>query len=60
MNGISEKWAVDAAKYFKEEVLEIMPQIPREELARMVGEYVFYQQADVHQGDVNRVIQEAF
>ena len=37
MNTIVDKWTVDAAKYFKEEVLDIMPDIPRDELSEMVG-----------------------
>ena len=58
MNGIGEKLAVDAAKYFKEEVLDIMPDIPREELAQMVGEYLYYQQADVNWSEADKVVQE--
>ena len=47
MNKTAAKWTVDAAKYFKEEVLDIMPDIPTEELSDMVSKYIYYQQADV-------------
>lgn len=33
----------EAANYFKEEVLEIMPDMPRERLAEMVSLYIYYQ-----------------
>ncbi len=57
MHGIGEKGTVDAANYFKEEVLDIMPDIPREELAQMVGEYIYYQQVDVSRNEADRVVQ---
>jgi hypothetical protein len=58
MNCTVDKWTVDAAKYFKEEVLEIMPDIPREELSEMVGEYIYYQQADVSKNVAHEVVEE--
>jgi len=58
MNGIVEKLTVAAAKYFKEEVLDIMPDISREELAQMVGEYIYYQQMDVSRNEADKVVQE--
>lgn len=33
----------EAANYFKEEILEIMPDIPRDQLADMVSLYIYYQ-----------------
>jgi hypothetical protein len=36
------KWTVDPAKYFKEEVLGIMPDIPNEELSNMVSKHIYY------------------
>jgi len=33
----------EAANYFKEEILEIMPDIPVEQLADMVSLYIYYQ-----------------
>jgi hypothetical protein len=58
MNSTVDKWTVDAAKYFKEEVLEIMPDIPREELSDMVGEYIYYQRADINKSEVHEAVEE--
>lgn len=58
MNRTADKWTVDAAKYFKEEVLDIMPDIPREELSGMVGEYIYYQQPDVSKDEAHEVVEE--
>jgi hypothetical protein len=33
----------EAANYFKEEILEIMPDIPTNQLADMVAVYIYYQ-----------------
>jgi hypothetical protein len=33
----------EAANYFKEEILEIMPDIPQAQLADMVSLYIYYQ-----------------
>ncbi len=57
MHETGTKGTVDAANYFKEEVLDIMPDIPREELAQMVGEYIYYQQVDVSRNEADRVVQ---
>ncbi len=53
-----DKWTLAAAKYFKEEVLEIMPDIPREELSDMVGAYIYYQRADVGKDAAHQVVEE--
>jgi hypothetical protein len=58
MNATVDKWTVDAARYFKEEVLDIMPDIPREELSEMVGEYIYYQQADVSKNEAHKAVEE--
>ena len=58
MNRTVDKWTVDAAKYFKEEVLDIMPDIPREELSEMVGEYIYYQQANVGKDEAHKVVEQ--
>ncbi|MGE5808082.1 MAG: hypothetical protein ACM32I_03050 [Nitrospirota bacterium] len=58
MNTTVDKWTVDAAKYFKEEVLDIMPDISRDELSEMVGEYIYYQQADVSKKIAHEVVEE--
>jgi hypothetical protein len=33
----------EAANYFKEEILEIMPGVPKDQLSDMVALYIFYQ-----------------
>lgn len=59
MNRIEDKGMVtEAAKYFKEEVLEIMTDIPRENLCEMVDEYIYYQQADVSKNEAHKVVEE--
>ncbi len=58
MNKAIDKWTVDAANYFKEEVLDIMPDIPREELSGMVGDYIYYQQADVGKDEAHVVVEK--
>lgn len=58
MNRTVDKWAVEAAKYFKEEVLDIMPDIPREELSEMVSDYIYYQQANVGKDQAHTVVEE--
>jgi len=55
---IVDKGTVEAAKYFKEEVLDIMPDIPRKELSDMVGEYIYYQQANVGKDEAHEVVEE--
>jgi hypothetical protein len=55
MNGTVAKWTVDAAKYFKEEVLDIVPDIPSEELSDMVSKYIYYLQADVTKDEAHDV-----
>ena len=32
----------EAANYFKEEILEIMPEVPKTQLADMVSLYIYY------------------
>ncbi len=60
MNCTADKLAVDAAKYFKEEVLDIMPDIPAEQLSDMVDSYVYYQQADLTRNQAHDAVQETF
>ena len=44
MNRIEKKeMAADAAVLFREEILELMPDISRKELCDMVDDYVYYQ-----------------
>jgi len=35
MHRTVDKWAVDAAKYFKDEALGIIPDVPSEELSKI-------------------------
>ena len=59
MNRIENKGMVnEAAKYFKEEVLEAMPDIDRENLCEMVDKYIYYQQDDMTRDEAHRVIEE--
>jgi hypothetical protein len=58
MNRIEKKeMAVDAAKYFKEEVLESMPDIPRKELCDMVDDYIYYQTDDLSKEEAHKVVE---
>jgi hypothetical protein len=57
MNRIEDKGMVnEAAKYFKEEVLESMPDIPRKELCDMVDDYIYYQADDVSREEAHAVV----
>ena len=57
MNRIENKEMVtDAAKLFKEEVLELMPDIPRKELCDMVDDYIYYQTDDVSKEEAHAVV----
>ncbi|MDA8099741.1 MAG: hypothetical protein M0042_08950 [Nitrospiraceae bacterium] len=58
MKGIVDQEAMRAAIYFREEVLEIMPDIPRQELSEMVGEYLFYHNANVGKELAHEVVEE--
>ena len=55
---IVDKGTIEAAKYFKEEVLDIMPDIPRKELSDMVGDYIYYQKANVGKDEAHEVVEE--
>jgi hypothetical protein len=57
MKGSVDTGTVEAAKYFKEEVLDIMPDIPREELSRMVSDYIYYQ-ATVGRDEAHKIVEE--
>ncbi len=59
MKKADEKWTLDAANYFKEEILDIWPDVPKEELSEMVGEYIYYQQPDVTKTEATHVVEEA-
>ncbi len=54
MNRIEKKETVKgAAKLFEDEVLELQPDIPRDTLCGMVGEYAYYQQDDMTKEDAD-------
>ena len=58
MNRIEKKeMAADAAVLFKEEVLELMPEIPRSELCDMVDDYVYYQTDDMSKDEARSVVE---
>lgn len=58
MNRIEDKgMIVEAAKYFKEEVLELMPDVPRKELCSMVDDYIYYQADDVSKAEAHAVVE---
>ena len=56
MNKTCAKWTAEAANYFKEEVLDIMPDISPDELSEMVGEYIYYQEVDVSKDEAREVV----
>ena len=47
----------EAANYFKEEILEIMPDIPTAQLADMVSVYIYYQYG-ITKEEAKKVIQQ--
>ncbi len=56
MNRIEKKETVKgAAKLFEDEVLELQPDISRDTLCGMVGEYAYYQQDDVTREDAKGI-----
>jgi len=58
MNRIEKKeTATDAAKLFKEEVRELIPDIPREELCDMVDEYIYYQTDDLSKQEADAIVE---
>ena len=57
MNRIENKeMAADAAKLFKEEIRELMPDIPPKELCDMVDDYIYYQTDDVSKEEAHAVV----
>ncbi len=59
MNRIENKdMAAGAAVLFEKEVLEVQPDIPRQELCEMVDEYVYYQQDDMTRDEAHKVVEE--
>lgn len=58
MNRIEKKeTAADAAKLFKEEVLELKPDILRKELCDMVDDYIYYQTDDMSKEEADAIVE---
>lgn len=58
MNRIEKKeMAADAAKLFKEEVLELKPDVPRKELCDMVDDYIYYQTTGVSKEEAHAIVE---
>jgi hypothetical protein len=58
MNRIEKKeTATDAAKLFKEEVRELMPDIPRKELCDMVDDYIYYQTDAMSRQEADAIVE---
>ena len=60
MNRIEDKGMVtEAAKYFKEEVLDMMaPGIDQETVCDMVDDFIYYQQDDMTRAEAHKVVEE--
>ena len=57
MNRIEKKEiALQAAKLFEEEVLELKPDISRKELCDMVNDYIYYQTDDMSKGEAHAIV----
>ena len=57
MNRIEKKeTAPVAAKLFEEEVLELKPDIPRNELCDMVDDYIYYQTDDMSKIEAHAIV----
>ena len=58
MNRIEKKeTAADAAVLFREEVLDLMPEISRKELCDMVDDYIYYQTDGMSKTEAHRIIE---
>jgi hypothetical protein len=58
MNRFEKKEAAaDAAKLFEEEVRELIPDIPREELCAMVDEYIYYQTNNLSKREADAIVE---
>ena len=57
MNRIENKdMAPVAAKLFEEEILEVKPDIPRDELCDMVDDYIYYQTDDMDKEEAHAIV----
>ncbi len=59
MNRIEKKEnSRDAAKLFEQEVAELSPGLPQEELCSMVDDYIYYQQDEITRAESRAIIEE--
>ena len=57
MNRIEKKeTAPDAARLFEQEILELKPDIPREELCNLVDDYIYYQTDDIGKEEAHAIV----
>lgn len=57
MNRIEKKEiAPEAARLFEEEVRELKPDIPREELCNMVDDYIYYQTDEMTRPEAHAIV----
>lgn len=57
MNRIEKKETAPwAARLFEEEVRELKPDIPREELCSMVDDYIYYQTDDLSRMEAHAIV----
>ncbi len=57
MNRIEKKeTAPDAARLFQAEVLELKPDVPREELCDMVDDFLYYQTDDMSKEEAHAIV----
>ncbi len=56
MNRIEKKeTAPDAARLFQAEILELKPDVPRDELCDMVDDYIYYQTEDMSKDEAHAI-----
>lgn len=59
MNRIENKdTAKDAARLFEQEVMDLSPGIPREEVCSMVDDYLYYQQDELSRAETHVLVDE--
>jgi endonuclease V-like protein UPF0215 family len=49
--------ATDAARLFEEEVRELIPDIPQDELCAMVDEYIYYQTNGLSKREADSIVE---
>ncbi len=57
MNRIEKKeTAPEASRLFKEEILELKPDVPRDELCDMVDDFIYYQTDDMSKEEAHAIV----